>query len=223
MRRGDWNRALLHLRPVATDEALAAADDLDDVRGRTLTLLAQALLENGDPGDHDEVERHLVQATALVPDADGVVAELRERLDDARRKALEAAANDARTQRLAAADIGPWLERLADPDRRCDLLTQKAAAELAVGRSEPAARYAEQALALAPEAQLRAQVMAHLVMARTHPGAAEDHLATALRLADAASEFTLVGTIARTAELLGLPLPEQHGAATGASHPSGDT
>lgn len=223
MRQGAWNRAVLHLRPVAHDEVLEAADDLADIRARVLTLLAQALLEDGEVGDHDEVEALLVRATALAEDARPIVNDLQERLDDARRRALEAEAHDARTRRLADADIEPWLERLTDPDRRCDLLTQKAAAVLALQGPVPAAPFAERALAIGHEAQLRSRVMAHLVMARTHPEAAKAHLDAALAMADAASEFTLVGTIARTAELLGLPLPTQQGASMPRPNPSGET
>jgi tetratricopeptide (TPR) repeat protein len=217
MRAGAWSRALLHLRPVAASEQLAAAPDLADVRARVLTLLAQALLERGDPTDHDEVERCLGEARELDPSeaARASMTDLQDRLDGARRETLERAAAEARTQRLADADIEGWLAKLPTGDRRCDLLVQKATAELDVGRSEQAAGYARRALALDDEATLRQRVMARLLMARTHPDRAEVYLQEALSMADAAHEFTLVGTIARTAELLGLELRTQVGPDTG--------
>lgn len=213
MKRQAWDRALLHLRPVARSDAWAGADDLGDVQARVLTLLAQTLLERGDVADHDEIEAALGRARLCDPSPEGAaaVSSLDERLQDARRTALEAAAAQARAQRLADADIEPWLERLADPDRRCDLLTQKAAAELAEGRPQAAAAFAERAMALPEAASLRSQVMARLVMARTHPADAQPYVLRALAMADAASEFTLVGTVAKTAELLGVELPVQQG------------
>jgi len=213
MKRQAWDRALLHLRPVARSDAWSGSDDLGDVQARVLTLLAQALLERGDAADHEEIEAALDRARQCDPSTDGTaaVSSLAERLQDARRSALEGAAAQARAQRLADADIEPWLERLADPDRRCDLLTQKAAAELAEGRTESAAVFAQRAMELTEASGLRSQVMARLVMARTHPADARPHVLRALAMADAASEFTLVGTVVKTAELLGVELPVQQG------------
>jgi len=208
--------AVLHLRPVADDHELAAAPDLADVRARALTLLAQALLDLDEPSHHDEVERRLDEAQRIDPGpVDPEVRGLTERLADARRIAMEASAREARTKRLAEADIEPLLQRVADPDRRCDLLVQKAQAELTVGRIERGRDLAARALAMKDEITLRPRVMALLTMARASPDDAARYLHEALALADTASAHTLVGTIARTAELLSVPLPTQHGPTTG--------
>jgi len=209
--------ALLHLRAVVDDPRLVEATDLADVRARALTLLAQALLDLDDHAVLDEVERRLDQSAAIdpAPEPHAALAELRDRLAAARSRALEATASAARTERLADADIEPWLQRITDPDRRCDLLVQKAQAELTRGRLEEGRRMAQRALDMAPHVTLRPQVMALLTVARANPDGAAGYIFEALRLADEASEPTLVGTVAKTAELLQVALPVQVGPATG--------
>lgn len=205
--------AVLHLRPVVDDPALASSGDLVDVRTRALSLLAQALLDMGDHQALDEVERRLDESESIDPDPNPSAdrATLRDRLADARRQAMEQAARDARTERLAEADIEPWLERITDPDRRCDLLVQKAQAELTHGRLEAGRELARRAREMAEHVTLRPHVMALLTMARAFPEEAAHYLDEALGLADRASEPTLVGTIVKTAGLLGVPLPVQTG------------
>jgi len=54
-------------------------------------------------------------------------------------------------------------------------------------------------------------VLALLALARALPDEASDHLRAAWVVADAAGEFTLVGAIARAAELAGVAVAVLHG------------
>ncbi len=212
LRRGDASRALLHLRPVVEDHDLAASPDLADVRSRALALLAQALIEAPVPQERDglqvlqEAEALLDEAEALVCGAVEAVAPLRGALLDARTARLEASARAARATRLAATDIEPLLARISDPARRLDLLLHKAQAELDAGRSEQASAFAKRVLEAQSE-DPRHAVMAWLTQAAAAPATAEVRVSQAYALAEGASEFNLVGTVARTAELLGVALP----------------
>jgi len=222
LRRGDASRALLHLRPVAEDADLAASPDLADVRSRALALLAQALIEAPVPEGGDgleslqEAEALLDEAEALVSAAAEATTSLRDALLDARTARLEASARAARTTRLAATDVEPLLARISDPARRLDLLLHKAQAELDAGRCEEALAFAERVLDAHSE-DPRHSVMAWLTQAAAAPETAEARVTKAYALAEGASEFNLVGTVARTAELLGVALPRLVGPLLGSA------
>ncbi len=216
LRRGDPGRALLHLRPVVDDEALASSPDLVDIRARALALLAQALIQAPVPegGDGlaplDEAESHLDAAESLDAGAAEGTASLREELLDARTARLEASARAARTARLASTDIEPLLARVRDPSRRLDLLLHKAQAELDARRPDAAVSFAQRVLDAGSD-DPRHPVMALLTLAAALPDQSAQHVRRAYDLAEGASEFNLVATVARTAELLAVELPRLEG------------
>ena len=157
------------------------------------------------------VESLLDEATRLDPEAASGAQPLRARMLDGRQEAMEREARVARSKRLANTDIAPLLARITDPGRRLDLLLQKAQAELDEGRQDVAITLAMEVLDAPETSEVRHEVMAHLTLARARPQQATPHVLAAYKCADDASEFNLVGTVGRTAELLGVELPAQHG------------
>ena len=158
----------------------------------------------------DEAEALLDEAQALDEAAHPAIADLRDTLLDQRTTRVEAAARAARFARLATMDVEPLLQRIQDPGRRLDLLLHKAQAELAAGRHDEAAGFAQRVLN-APSDDLRHTVLARLTLAAARPERAEEWLLEALERAESQSEFNLVGMVARTADHLGVTLPVQTG------------
>lgn len=201
-------RAVELLEGALADPSFRATAELADVRARAWTLLAQAYLAI-EPVDERNVERALGEALTADPAAEAACAELRGRLLDQRQARLEAEARLARAGRLAAADLQPLLEKVRDPDRRLELMVQKAQADVQCGDTTSGERIAHEVLATATVTSTR--VFARLVIATAAPQLAAQQLLAAHAEADAASEFNLVGAVARTADILGISMPTQLG------------
>lgn len=174
-------------------DGLRDAPDLKDIRARALSLLAQALLGTGRPAEALTPADAALRLAHEVQDPEGVT-EI-----EALRAQLAEAATKVPASRPPARPIG---EREA--------LLHDAGIHLDAGRADEAVRLATRALRLAEEAgNVRIQVLARLVLARAAPEGAVAELQAAHALADANDDFTLVGTIARTATLLGVRLPSE--------------
>lgn len=198
------------LRLVAEDREFAEAPELDDVRARTWSLYAQALLAAHRPGEAVRWSEAALRAARKLGDEVGIL-EIRT-LHDRIREAITVAAKEkaAREQsaRLAALTVDQVLAGLKDPIEQADALVKKAGAELDAGRPAVADDAASRALALAQLAgAVREEVFARIALSRARPQEAAVQLTAAWRRAERADEFNLVGTVARAAELASVRLP----------------
>jgi hypothetical protein len=218
---GQARAARADLQFVWDDPEFSAAADLLDVRARVGSLLAQALLEDGEPELADRACRDTLRLLRRLGDKAGVDA-VRALQDLAvRRLADHAQAQQNRVEaaRVAATPLDELMRGQDTPDAQASVLVRKATALFEGGTPIPAIPLAERALALAREHRLVTwEVFARLVLARSAPHQAEDHLRAALDTAAAAGEFNLVSTIARTAAEAGLAMPAELGPHT----PQGD-
>lgn len=219
LREGRLDAAAHGLGEVAA--ALDGQAELADVRLRALCLLTDAHLKAGRP---DEAHAALDAARALSEAADAAagpgggagsaeaLAELAGRLTEAR----EAAATAARAAREAAALRGWSVAQLRDrygrdPRQLAEVLVKKANAEIDVGDPSGAALAAEALEVARSVGDVRAEVLAWVSVARADPARAAEALEAAWRRAERADEFTLVGLVARAAELQGVALPAMVG------------
>lgn len=216
---GDPTRAVGWLRPVATDAAFAAAEDLTDIRARVLSLLGQAEIERGRP---DLAERPLRDAAILAKrlgDAEGLleIRALQARSLAASADAHTKSTEDAERRRIADTSLATLLAAAASDAERAAVKVAKANAEADAGRSEEAAALATEAVQDAIAAgSVREEVLARLTLARCAPSRAEVELLAALSAAEQHAEFALVGAVARAASLAGVALPGQVGPDLGA-------
>lgn len=194
--------------------ALAPHDDLQDVHARALSLLAQAQLGAGRPGAAQDAAMQAMRITRSLGDDEGLkeVRELHEQI---------AAELDRRKREAAAkrASAG-WLEKSLEeieaaaqsPFALADALIKHAGALRSHGQTDRAVASARRAVEAADEAHtIRERILSRITLAEAAPEEAHAVLHDALALADAASEPTLIGLVARTAELSAVELPRQHG------------
>jgi hypothetical protein len=195
------------LRPVAEDAELAAAEDLRDVRLRVLTLYAQALLGSDRAAEAEATLRDAAALADVLEDAEGrkVVKGLRAQAATAAMEAHRKAAEAKAAAKLSAVPMADLVARNPDARARADALIRKAQADLDVGDAASGAACAREVLENAPTA--REEVLARLLLARAEPGSASQQLEAALTRATTAGEFNLVGAVAKTAELAGVPVP----------------
>ncbi len=195
-------------------DALAGEPALRDIYARACSLHAQALFGSGAiDAAREAIHRALREARAL-EDGEGIaqIRALHDRIaaasDRRRREAL------ARAQAHTLAAIPrEQLERDApSPLARADVLIKHAGALRLVDRPDEAAHSARSAVRAADEARSdRERVLARITLAEICPGEAETALREAHRVADGASNPTLIGLVARAAELAGVELPRQYG------------
>jgi hypothetical protein len=218
---GHAQAARSDLQIVWDDGELAAATDLQDVRARVGSLLAQALLEVGEPELADRACRDTLRVLRRLGDKAGMDA-VRELQDQAVRRLADhaqAQQNRAEAARVAETPLDELLRGHDTPEAQAAVFVRKATALLERGTPIPAIPLAERALHLAREhALVTWEVFARLVLARSAPSRAHEQLRAALDAAAGAGEFNLVSTIARTAEEAGLSLPAESGPHT----PEGD-
>lgn len=214
LRAGDARSAVGFLRPVAVDAAFAAAEDLADLRARVLSLLGQAEIERGRP---DLAERPLRDAAILAKrlgDTEGLleIRALQARALAAAANRHAASAEDAERDRIANTPLPDLLASATTAAERAAARIAKANAEADAGRHDLARELAAEAIADALVAgSVREEVLARLTLVRCDPAHAEAELLVALSVADRASEFALVGAVARAAALAGVTLPAQVG------------
>jgi hypothetical protein len=195
------------LGPVVDD---VRGDDMNDVRARVLTLYAQSLVDTGRTDEADPFLQEALELATGLGDEQGVVAirELLERCAAASADLVREAQRKSAAARLAGVPIDELLARAGSDRERSDIYLRKADASLAVGRVAESALFAVQALAMAQAAgAVREEVLARLSLARAVPTEAADQIAKALDRARDENEANLVAAIAKTAELLGVPIP----------------
>jgi tetratricopeptide (TPR) repeat protein len=211
---GQHGAARADLQAVWDDAELAAATDLQDVRARVGSLLAQALLACGEPEMADRACRDTLRLLRRLGDKAGMDA-VRALQDQAVRRLADhaqAQQNRAEAARVAETPLDDLLRGQETPEAQAAVFVRKATALLERGTPIPAIPIAERALSLARQhALVTWEVFARLVLARAMAERAPEHLRAALDAAAAAGEFNLVSTIARTAEEAGLAMPAELG------------
>ncbi len=210
-----WEDAVRTLEPVAHDADLRGADDLQDVRARVLSLLAQATLEAGQIHAADAACREALRVLRRVGDKAGVaeVRGLQDRVVAALAEAAEAARRRAEQAEVAAAPLGPYLAEARTPVERAERLVKKATACADVGDEAQGLPLAEEALALArADGAVTWEVFARVALARLAPDRAQEHLHAAATLAARSAEFNLVSVIVEACRLLNVSLPTHPGA-----------
>ncbi|MCB9674633.1 MAG: hypothetical protein H6737_05910 [Alphaproteobacteria bacterium] len=212
MREGRHAEAIAPLEDAV--EALAGQADLRDVLARAASVLAQAKLALGDAAGA-RTAAHLAMRTAReLGDSEGL-AEIRA-LDEQVAAALDrekrAALARARSADLAARTTEEVEAMGASPLARADALLKHANALQTHDRPADAALSAARAVVHADAAgSVREQVLARIALAESARDRAEAALHEALAIADRADETTLIGLVARAAELAGVDLPRQYG------------
>ncbi len=210
-----WEDALRTLEPVAHDADLREADDLQDIRARVLSLLAQAQLEAGHLTNADSTCREALRVLRRAGDKAGVaeVRGLQDRVVAALAESAEASRRQAEQAEVAAAPIEAYLAEARTPVERAERLVKKATACADVGDRAQGLPLAEEALAVAQEAGTVAwEVFAQVAVARLAPDRAQEHLHAAAALAERSAEFNLVSVIVEACRLLNVPLPTHPGA-----------
>ena len=203
LRDGDPAAAAVHLAPVAHNDDLAAAHDLQDIRLKVVLLYSQALLESGQAS---EARKPLVIARDIndqlgQPAADEAIATLTSRIGEAVAEQFAAAARK-RTLKRSLSHSPADLANSPDAPAR---LVERASAALTFEDPKTAAQIAESALKVAIEKRdTRHQVMALLVLAKAEPDAAVHHLERARLIADDADAFNLLSFIVSAAKDLGV-------------------
>jgi len=221
LRDGRPVEAVEALEPVATDPAFNTQDDLIDVRARVYSLLAQALLGAGRARDADEWARAALELALRLGDLPGEaeIRALQVEIRTANAQALQRLAEKKESRRIAQIPADVLLSGTEDPVEQAALLVKKANAEADAGRAEEGVAFARRALERALSAKaLREEVLARLSIARCDPASAVEELTAAWRRAEAEDDFTLVGAVARAADLAGVTLPVLYGPST--SEPS---
>lgn len=214
LRNGNPQAAVDHLAPFMTAAELDEPDMLD-IRARLCSLYAQALLESGDAKTASIWVRKALRAASTLKDAAGLV-EIRSLqgqiigaladIEAARRRAVE-------RDHIAATSLVELLATATTPEERSSVTAKKASALASIGAQAQAVELYDQSMRIADQHSiLREQVFARLGMAAVHPDAVA-WVKQAQFLAEAAKEYTLLSTIAREADRLGVALPAIDGPA----------
>lgn len=188
--------------------------ELLDVRARLCSLYAQALLESGETADAGLWVRKALRATSTLKDSAGLaeVRALQGRIVGATADAEAARQRQVEREHIAATPLDTLLQTASTPAARAGILTKKAAAHASADEVETAVRLYHRAIAAADAAAVvREQVLARLGIAAIDPQRATAWIRAAQALAERAEEYTLLGTIAREATRLRVPLPTIHG------------
>ncbi len=206
--------------------ALSDQPELEDVLARAASLLAQARLETSDAVGARSAAQIAMRALRSLGDASGMaeVRALDERIAaelDRERRAVLARARSAPLADKSLQDVLSELQAARATDLlQADQLLRHAQALQMHDRHSEALESAEAAIQAADRATaIREQVLARITAAEAcialaspeQASRAEVALRNALVLADRADETTLIGLVARAAELAGVALPAQHG------------
>ncbi len=221
MREGRWQEAADAIAPVYENEDLAGSSDLQDIYARVCSLYGQILVELGRPRDAHPPIRKALRILRRLRDQAGIT-QVR-KLEDAVVKSIaHDAEREARLQEqrtIADTPLAVLMMQARTEAERGEVLIKKAGAHLDVGEPEEAARLAEEGLELVDRRGVTHwRVMGRITLARAVPERATALLTEAQHLADEASEFNLISTIATAAELTGARLPVQQGPVLGPAH-----
>lgn len=208
LRDGRTSEAVELLTSVVETPAFREHSDLQDVRARACSLLAQALLTLDKVGPADRFAREALDALDIAPDPTG-----REQVDTLRREIMGRAMElrrdreqRARRSRLLQIPVQELIEAGKDDAERVRMLMERATAELEAGNASRAQRIANRARNLADgAAELKEQVLTRLLVAQVDPEQRLTALQGAYRLALSADEPGLITGVARTADQLGVP------------------
>lgn len=198
----------------SAEASLAVSPDLEDFHARTLSLLAQALLELNRPTEARTRAHAAIRILRRLQDGEGLkeVRALDERIGAAIDQTKRATLAKARAKTMASRTTEEVEAATASPLAAADALLKHAAAKQLTGDLAGAAASARRAILAADTAQsVRERVLARLALAEAEPRDASEPLRTALDIADSADETTLIGLIARAAELADVALPQHHG------------
>jgi tetratricopeptide (TPR) repeat protein len=202
------------LERAATDVDLMAAHEMEDVKARVFSLLAQALMHDGQTQQATVWIRKALRIVRALKDKDGL-AEVRNLQSDVMASIMAEQQEQLRSRELlalASLSIDEVRKRGDGPAQQASWLIKKANAEIEASRCDVALAVAQEALGLAELAQdVREQVLALLSAARAAPESAHGHLHQAWQVAERANEFTLIGAVARAAEASDVTLPTLHG------------
>jgi hypothetical protein len=208
--REAYDEAATLLGGVWTDPAFQQAEDLADIRARVASLYAQALFETGDVHGADKVCRQAIRLVRKLRDKEGLqqVRSLQDRIVGTLAHDAEAAARLAEQQRVASTPLDELVASASTDEERVAVLVRKATAHCDVGELDEGGLLAQRGLDDATVlGHATWQVMARLALARARPSEALEHLVAARQTADEASEFNLISTIARAADVCGVELP----------------
>ena len=215
LRSGRATEAIPDLATVAESPELATSPELQDVRAAALSLLAQALLESGDPEAAEKPCRTAVGIVRRLGEVEALaeVRSLQDRIVKAIAERREQAEREAEAAHIARTSLADLLADATTPSARASIMVRKATAMLDGGEdADEAADLAFHALDVARAAgDVTWEVFARIALARCNDVHAESHLRAAMRVATDAGEFNLVSTLVRTAELVGLDLPTEVG------------
>ena len=181
-------------------------------------MLAQALLETGDAPAARSAAHRAMAVSRRLGDAEGLaeVRALDERIAAALDRDRRALLARSRSAALAARTTDSIEAEAASPLARADALIKHAGALQAHDRLPEAAHSARRAVVHADAAgSVREQVLARIAWAESDRDRAEAVLREAAALADGADETTLIGLVARAAELAAVELPRQYGPVMG--------
>lgn len=195
-------------------DALAGHASLDDVRARALSLLAQGRLATDDPSGAETAAMEAMRIARRLGDEEGLaeVRALHETIAAERDRHRRERAARKQAADLAATSLDDLVARASSPLALADVLIKHVGALRLHDAPERAEASARRAILAADEAgTVRERVLARLALAEVRPDAADASLAAALQIADDASETTLIGLVAKAAELAGATLPAQHG------------
>lgn len=215
LRAGRWVDAEADLAVVRA--ALTAAQDpeLRDISARVCSLHAQALHALGRLADADRACRDALRLLRALGDRAGMdqVRSLQDVIVRGLAHDAEARQRQVEQTRIASTPLAELLVDATTPLARAEVLTKKATALTDTGDPDAARPLAVEAVALASAGgDVTWEVMARIALARVSPpDVAAAELAAALHAADAANEFNLVATLARAAEVIGVPLPTHPG------------
>ena len=207
LREGRPEQAADLLADVVTREELDDPE-LVDVSARLWSLYAQALLGCDRPSEASTWIRKALRAARRAGEPDGVAAvrELQGQIVARQAEAEAARRRQQEREHIAATPLDALLIAVTNDADRAAVYGKKAAAERDAGRQEHASELFEQAIALADASgSVREQVFSRLGLASVHDARA--NVLAAQQIAESAKDFTLLATIAREAETLGVVLP----------------
>lgn len=176
---------------------------------RCASLLAQARLATGELEAARAASHDALRKTRLLGDA-AALALLRDQ-DAAIGAALEAAGRERkardRATHLTRQSVQDVVETAASPLALADALIRLAGAHQLLGNGSDARTAALRAIPAADESgQVRERVLARLTLVEVSDVDRASVLADAHAIADAADETTLIGLVAKAAELAGMPI-----------------
>jgi hypothetical protein len=213
LRDGRAADAVALLSLVVEDDAFGNQPDLRDLHARSCSLLAQALLQSGQPGKARVAVKRALDSLRALDDTEGVqqVQELQQQIGQAMVEQFGQMASRRGMQRLSETPIKDVLGSVSDPAERAALLVRHASAMLQSNRPDQVATLCEAAV---QEARLandpRHEVLALIAWSSAAPERAAELLEKARQCADQHDEFTLLTSVVKAAAQQGLVLDSTH-------------